>query len=197
MGLDFSITQIVSTFIILFALVDVLGGVPIFLSIQAQGKDLNPFQSSLYGFLIMVAFLFVGDLLLKLFNVDVESFAVAGALVIFILALEMLLGIEIFKYDVPGATSSFVPIVFPLIAGPGTFTALLSMRSEYAVENIVIGLFLNLIVVFVVLKNLKYVRKLVGASGVYVLRKFFGVILLAVSVKLFTANISVLIQTFF
>ncbi|MFV0468370.1 MAG: MarC family protein [Dysgonomonas sp.] len=197
MGIAFDFTQIVSTFIILFALVDVLGGVPIFLSIQSTGKDLNPVQSSIYGFIIMVAFLFVGEWLLNLFNVDVESFAVAGALVIFILALEMLLGVEIFKYDVPGATSSFVPIVFPLIAGPGTFTALLSMRAEYAVENIIVGLLLNMIVVFVVLKNLKYVRKLVGASGVYVLRKFFGVILLAVSVRLFTANLSVLIKMFF
>jgi multiple antibiotic resistance protein len=197
MELAFSITEILSTFIILFALVDVLGGVPIFLSIQESGKDLNPFQSSLYGFIIMFGFLFVGEMLLNLFNVDVESFAVAGAVVIFILALEMLLGIEIFKYDVPGATSSFVPIVFPLIAGPGTFTALLSMRSEYSVENIVIGLLLNMVIVFVVLKNLKYVRKLVGASGVYVLRKFFGVILLAVAVRLFTANFSVLIKQLF
>lgn len=195
MNLDF--TQIVSTFIILFALVDVLGGVPIFLSIQSTGKDLNPVQSSLYGFAIMVAFLFIGEGILNLFHVDLESFAVAGALVIFILALEMLLGVEIFKYDVPGATSSFVPIVFPLIAGPGTFTALLTMRADYSVINIIIGLLLNMVVVFIVLKNLKYVRKLVGASGVYVLRKFFGVILLAVSVGIFTKNLGILVKTLF
>ncbi|MDH6354368.1 multiple antibiotic resistance protein [Dysgonomonas sp. PH5-45] len=196
MGLSFNITDILSAFVVLFALIDVLGGIPIFLSVQAQGKDLQALKSTMYAFIIMVAFLFVGELVLDLFNVDVQSFAVAGALVIFVMALEMVFGVEIFKYDAPGVTSAYVPVVFPLIAGPGTFTALLSMRAEYAVENIIVGLFLNMVIVFIVLSKLKYVEIKIGAGGVYVMRKFFGIILLAISVRLFTSNLSTLFESF-
>jgi len=193
--MDINITQILSAFVVLFALIDVLGSVPIFLNFQKDGQDVNPLQASVYSFFILVAFLFIGEWILKLFNVDVSSFAVAGALVIFIISIEMVFGVEIFRNDAPGGSTTLVPIVFPLIAGPGTFTALLSMRAEYSVLNIILALFLNMIIVFLVLKNLKGVKRLVGVGGVYVMRKFFGIILMAISVKLFTSNITGLIES--
>lgn len=193
--MSIEITHILSAFVVLFALIDVLGSVPIFLNFTKQGDDVNPLQASIYSFFILVAFLFIGEWILKLFNVDVSSFAVAGALVIFIISIEMIFGIEVFKNDAPAGSTTLVPIVFPLIAGPGTFTALLSMRAEFNVLNIIIALFLNMIIVFFVLKNLKLVEKLVGVGGVYVMRKFFGIILMAISVKLFTSNITVLINS--
>ena len=194
--MEFSFNQVASTFVVLFALIDVLGSVPIFLNFQKEGKGLNPLQAAIYSFLIFVAFLFVGDWILHLFNVDVSSFAVAGALVIFIISIEMIFGVEIFKNDAPGGSSTLVPVVFPLITGPGTFTALLSMRAEYDVVNIIIALFLNIIIVFLVLKNLGTVKRLIGVGGVYVLRKFFGIILMAISIRLFTSNINALIESF-
>lgn len=194
--MNFDVTQVLSAFVVLFALIDVLGSVPLFLNFQKNGDDVNPFQASLYAFAIMTAFLFVGDWILQLFNVDVSSFAIAGALVIFIISVEMIFGIEVFRNDAPAGSTTLVPIVFPLLAGPGTFTALLSMRSEFHVINIIIGLFLNMIIVFVVLKNLSVVKKLLGVGGVYVMRKFFGIILMAISVRLFTANLSVLLDSF-
>lgn len=190
-----SFTQILSAFVVLFVLIDVLGSVPIFLNFKGEGRDVNPMQAAVYAFIIMTAFLFIGDWVLKLFNVDVSSFAVAGALVIFIISIEMIFGVEIFKNDAPGGSRTLVPIVFPLIAGPGTFTALLSMRAEFSVLNIIIALFLNMVIVFLVLKYLNVVERLVGVSGVYVMRKFFGIILMAIAVRLFTANINTLLAS--
>lgn len=187
--MEINITQIASTFVVLFALIDVLGSVPLFLNFQKHGEDVNPYQASIYAFVILTAFLFVGDWILKLFNVDVSAFAVAGALVIFIISVEMIFGIEVFKNDAPKGATTLVPIVFPLIAGPGTFTALLSMRADFSVVNIIVSLFLNMILVFLVLKNLNFVKRLLGVGGVYVMRKFFGIILMAIAVKLFTSNI--------
>lgn len=194
--MSIDITQILSSFVVLFALIDVLGSVPIFLNFQKEGQDVNPIQASFYSFCILVAFLFVGDWILQLFNVDVSSFAVAGALVIFIISIEMIFGIEVFKNDAPGGSTTLVPIVFPLIAGPGTFTALLSMRAEFNVANIIIALLLNMVVVFFVLRNLRLVKKIMGVGGVYVMRKFFGIILMAIAVRLFTSNITNLIESF-
>lgn len=194
MSVNFDITQILSCFVVLFVLIDVLGSVPIFLNFQKAGKGVNPIQAAVYSFLIFIAFLFVGDVVLKLFNVDVSSFAIAGSLVIFIISIEMIFGIEIFKNDAPGGSSTLVPIVFPLITGPGTFTALLSMRSEFTVENIIVALALNMVIVFLVLKNLKFVERLVGVGGVYIMRKFFGVILMAIAVRLFTFNLNLLLE---
>lgn len=194
--MSIDVTQILSTFVVLFALIDVLGSVPIFLNFKKDGQDVNPIQASIYSLCILIAFLFVGDWLLQLFNVDVSSFAIAGALVIFIISIEMIFGIEVFKNDAPGGSTTLVPIVFPLIAGPGTFTALLSMRAEFAVSNIIIGLILNMIIVYLVLKNLDLVKRIMGVGGVYVMRKFFGIILMAIAVRLFTSNITSLIDSF-
>lgn len=191
--MEINFTQLLSAFVVLFALIDVLGSVPIFLNFQKDGQDVNPLQASIYSFCIMVAFLFVGEAILNLFNVDKSSFAVAGALVIFMISIEMVFGVEIFRNDAPGGSTTLVPIVFPLIAGPGTFTALLSMRAEYSSLNIILALFLNMVIVFLVLKNLSTVKRLIGVGGVYVMRKFFGIILMAISVKLFTSNIPGLI----
>ena len=193
--MDINFTQILSIFVVLFALIDVLGSVPIFLTFKKNNRDLNPLQAATYSFIILVAFLFIGNWILDLFHVDVSSFAVAGALVIFIISIEMIFGVEIFKNDAPGGSSTLVPIVFPLIAGPGTFTALLSMRADYSVINIIIAVFLNMVLVFLVLKNLKQVERIVGVGGVYVMRKFFGVILMAIAVKLFTSNLNALIAS--
>lgn len=190
--MSFSIMEVISSFVILFVLIDALGSVPIFLNFQKAGRDVNPIQASVYSFLILVLFLFVGDLILQLFQVDVSSFAVAGSLVIFIISIEMIFGVEIFKNDAPEGATTLVPIVFPLIAGPGTFTALLSIRSEFNVVNIVIALALNMVVVYFVLKNLRFVEKLIGVGGVYILRKFFGVILMAIAVRMFTFNMGAL-----
>lgn len=188
----FSIMEVISAFVVLFVLIDALGSVPIFLNFKKAGRDVNPVQAGVYSFLILVLFLFVGELILQLFQVDVASFAVAGSLVIFIISIEMIFGVEIFKNDAPAGATTLVPIVFPLIAGPGTFTALLSMRSEFNVVNIVIALALNMIVVYIVLKNLNFVEKLIGVGGVYIMRKFFGVILMAIAVRMFTFNMGAL-----
>jgi len=195
MDLGINLTQILSAFVVLFVLIDVSGSIPIFLGFRGEGKDVNPGQAAIYSFIIMTAFLFVGNWILKLFNVDVSSFAVAGALVIFIISIEMIFGVEIFKNDAPGGSKTLVPIVFPLIAGPGTFTVLLSMRADFAVPNIIIALALNMVIVFLVLKYLNVVEKILGLGGVYILRKFFGVIVMAIAVKLFTENINALIAS--
>lgn len=188
--MEINITNILSAFVVLFALIDILGSVPIFLNFTKDGRKVEPLKAAIYAFVIMTAFLFIGQWLLSLFNVDVSSFAVAGALVIFIISIEMVFGIEVFRNDAPGGSATLVPIVFPLVAGPGTFTALLSMRAEYAVQDIIVALFANMIIVFLVLRYLKVVQRIVGIGGVYVMRKFFGIILMALAVKLFTANIS-------
>ena len=186
--------EIVSTFIVLFAIIDATGSVPIFLNLRSQDKSIHSEKATLYSTAILLIFLFVGEWILKLFQVDLQSFAVAGALVIMIISIEMIFGIEIFKNDSPSGSSTLVPVVFPLIAGPGSFTTLLSMRAEFAMINVLIALMLNMLFVYFVLRNLDLVKKVMGVSGVYILRKFFGVILMAISVRLITANMSALIQ---
>ena len=192
--MNFSIMEIASAFIVLFAIIDILGSIPIILNLQKKGEKLHPFRTSAVALSIMLLFLFAGDLVLQLFNVDIRSFAVAGALIIFIMALEMVLDVELFKNKGPEGRAAIVPLAFPLVAGPGSFTALLSLRAEYATENIVIALVLNLIFVFLVLSSTKKIEKIFGEGGIYILRKFFGIILLAISVKLFVENISYLIK---
>lgn len=179
---------------VLFAIIDILGSIPIILNIKSKGQSVHAFRASAVALLILVLFLFTGEAVLKLFSVDIQSFAVAGSLIIFIFALEMILDIEIFRNKGPEGGSSIVPIAFPLIAGPGSFTTLLSLRAEYATENIIVALLLNIVFVFLVLKSTSKIEKLIGEGGIYILRKFFGIILLAISVKLFTTNIGFLLQ---
>ncbi len=192
--MNFSILQITSAFMVLFAIIDILGSIPIILSVKKKSTSFHPFRASAIAFLILVGFLFTGEVILKLFGVDIQSFAIAGALVIFIFAIEMILDIEIFRNKGPEGSSSIVPLAFPLIAGPGSFTTLLSLRAEYNTLNILIALVLNLIFVYIVLKSTSKIEKIIGEGGIYILRKVFGIILLAISVKLFTANIGSLLN---
>lgn len=193
---DFSIQELASAFMVLFAVIDITGAVPIIIDMQKKGHKISAMKAALASFAILIAFLYVGDKLLNLFSVDISSFAVAGSLVIFVLAVEMIFGIPIFKNDSPSGTASIVPLVFPLIVGAGTLTTLLSLRAEYHIINIILALTLNIIVVYFVLKNVTLVEKVFGKGGVYILRKFLGIILLAISVKLFTSNLTSLIDIF-
>ena len=185
--------QIASAFIVLFAVIDVLGSTPIFISLKNRGRAVNACQATLISTTLLIAFFFAGDAMLRLFSVDVESFAVAGSLVIFLMSLEILLDVEIFKNNGPIKEATLIPVVFPLIAGPGSFTTLLSLRAEYAQVNILIGLLLNMAFVYVVLKATERVERVISKAAIYLLRKFFGIILLAISVRLFTANLSALL----
>ncbi|CCZ08019.1 MarC family protein [Culturomica massiliensis] len=196
MNIYFSFKEVFSAFIVLFAVIDILGSIPIILGLKERNKTVHAGQAALISFVILFAFLFVGKSLLALFNVDISSFAVAGALVILVLACEMIFGIEIFKNDGPTDSATIVPLVFPLIAGAASFTTLLSLRAEYNILNIIIGLALNILFVYFVLKKVDYVQRVVGKGGVYVMRKFFGIILLAIAVRLFTANLNALLNTF-
>ncbi len=193
---DISIQELASAFMVLFAVIDITGAVPIINDIQNKGHKISAIKAALASYILLVAFLFVGDGLLNLFSVDISSFAVAGSLVIFVLAVEMIFGIPIFKNDSPSGTASIVPLVFPLIVGAGTLTTLLALRAEYHTINIIIALTLNIIVVYLVLKNVSLVEKIFGKGGAYILRKFLGIILLAISVKLFTSNLTSLIDIF-
>ena len=153
---------------------------------------MEPGKAAILSTVIFLLFLFLGDAILSLFGVDIQSFAVAGAIIILILACEMVMDIEIFHYNGPGGSATIVPIIFPLIAGAGALTTVLSLRAEYHVENIITAIVLNMVIVFFVLKYLNIAERILGKGGVYILRKFFGIILLAIAVKLFVTNISTL-----
>lgn len=174
---------------ILFAVIDVIGLIPLLVDLRKRIGDINAEKASLASLAIMLVFLFIGDTILKLIGIDASSFAIAGALVLFFIALEMILGIKIYKDSVP-RSASIVPIAFPIIAGAGTMTTLLSLRAQYNDASIVIAIFINIIFVYTILKNTNRLANLIGESGLEVIRKIFGVILLAIAVKLFKSNIS-------
>ncbi|MBT3302624.1 MAG: MarC family protein [Bacteroidetes bacterium] len=187
MDLQLSFKEIFSVTLVLFAVIDILGSVPIVidLKIKAGGK-IQSGKATIVAGIIMILFLFLGESILSLFGVDFASFAIAGAIVIFFLALEMVLGVDIFKQSPGGdSTTSIVPLAFPLIAGAGTLTTILSIRAEYQFENVLIGIIVNLLFVFLVLKSTDWIQKKIGHGGVNVLRKIFGIILLAIAIKLF------------
>lgn len=184
----FDFKQVITVGMILFAVIDIIGSIPVIIDLRSKVGHIQSEKATLVATVIMVAFLFVGEEILKLIGIDVNSFAVAGSFVLFFLALEMILGIRLYKEDNP-TTASIVPIAFPLIAGAGTMTTILSLRAEYDTINIVVGILLNAIVVYGVLKSSGKIEKLLGANGLGVIRKIFGVILLAIAVKLFAANV--------
>lgn len=186
--------EILSAFIVLFAVIDIIGSIPFIINIKQNGRQINAFAAASLSFLLMIIFFFAGEILLKLFQVDIASFAVAGAFIIFLMSLEMILDIEIFKNQGPIKEATLVPLVFPLLAGPGSFTTLLSLRAEFAAINITLALILNMVWVYIVLTMTDRIERLLGKGGIYMLRKFFGIILLAISVRLFTANISQLME---
>jgi len=191
MTFHFNFKEILTASMVLFAVIDIVGSVPIIISLRNKVGHIQSEKASIVAGIIMVAFLFIGEEILNLIGIDVNSFAVAGALVIFFLAIEMILGITLYKDDEP-ESASIVPIAFPLIAGAGTITTLLSLRAEYHVENIIIAIVVNIIFVYLVLKSSKRIERVLGKNGLSVIRKVFGVILLAIAVKLFAANINVL-----
>ena len=192
----FNSVEFLSAFIVLFAVIDPIGIMPIVLSIRDKGKIIDPGKAVFYAFSLMLIFFFVGDWILNLFGVDINSFAVAGALIIFLMAIEMVLDIEIFKdSSIAANNATMVPLVFPLLAGAGSFTTLLSLKAEYAGINILIALLANAVVVFIMLSATAYLQRLLGKGGIYFTRKFFGIILLAISVKLFTSNLLHFINT--
>ena len=195
MDIYFSFKEIISAFMVLFAVIDILGAIPIIISLREKNQKIEAGKAAIISFVILVAFLFIGQALLGLFNVDISSFAVAGALVLLVLAVEMIFGVEIFKNDSPCGSATIVPLVFPLIAGAASFTTLLS-RAEYHIFNIIIAVAMNMALVYLVLRYVYYVERLFGKSGVYVMRKLFGIILLAIAVRLFTSNLTSLIGSF-
>ena len=186
MGLDFK--EIITVGMVLFAVIDIVGTVPIIVDLRKKHGHIESEKASLVAGIIMIVFLFIGEEFLKIIGIDVHSFAVAGSFVLFFLALEMILGIRIYR-DEEASSASIVPIAFPLIAGAGTMTTLLSLRSQYHAENIVIAIVLNIILVYVVLKSSSKIEKMLGKTGLGVVRKAFGVVLLAIAVKLFAANV--------
>lgn len=183
-------TQILSAFIVLVAIIDIIGAIPIILSLNSRGRPVSAPKATLISFGLMLGFYYGGNAILDVFSVSIESFAAAGAILIFFMALEMICDIEIFKSNGPIKEATYVPIVFPLVAGPGVFTTLISLKAMYADINILIALILNMVWVYVVIWLTKPVQKLLGVPGIYFIRKFFGVILLAIAVKLFSENIS-------
>lgn len=186
--MHFDLKEIGTISMVLFAVIDVIGSIPIIIDLRSKIGHIQSEKATLVSGLIMVIFLFVGESILNLIGIDINSFAIAGSFIIFFLALEMILGIRFYKEESP-ATASIVPIAFPLIAGAGTLTTLLSIRAEYKhVENIVIAILINLVFVYFVLKNSYRLEKLLGTGGINILRKIFGVILLAIAVKLFRTN---------
>ncbi|MGB5555840.1 MAG: MarC family protein [Flavobacteriaceae bacterium] len=193
--MNFNLRQIATATMVLFAVIDILGSIPIIIGLRNKVGHIQSGKATIASACIMVAFLFVGDEILKLIGIDVNSFAVAGALIIFFLAIEMILGISLYRDDEP-ESASIVPIAFPLIAGAGTLTSLLALRAEYHVENIIIAIIANTVFVYLVLKSSKKIEKLLGKGGLNVIRKVFGVILMAIAVKLFTSNIHQLLSQY-
>ena len=186
MGFDFK--EIVTAGMVLFAVIDIIGNIPLIINLREKVGHIQSEKASIVSGVIMVSFLFVGEEILKLIGIDTNSFAIAGSFIIFFLAIEMVLGVDLFKNDEPD-TASVVPLAFPMIAGAGTLTSLLSLRAEFHVVNIIIAIVLNIIVVYVILKSSRRIEMLLGRSGINIIRKVFGVVLLAIAVKLFTTNI--------
>lgn len=179
--------EIITAFMVLFAVIDMPGSIPIIIGIKSKGGEIKALKATLVAFSIMILFLIVGEPLLHLFGVDIYSFAIAGSIVVFLVGMEMVLGIDIFKQESKGS-SSIVPIAFPLIAGAGSITSLLSLRAEYAMVNIIIALALNMVFVYFVLRATSLFERILGEGGIVILKKIFGIILLAIAIKLFTTN---------
>ena len=180
--------EILSVTMILFAIIDIIGATPVIIQLrQKAGGEIQAEKASIAVLILMIGFLFVGEELLAIIGLDVSSFAIAGSLVIFIIAMEMILGITLFQEELPH-TVSIVPLAFPLIAGAGTMTTLLSLKSQYQTQNIIAGIAINTLFVYLVLKNVGLIERLLGKTGLNILRKAFGIILLAIAIKLFRSN---------
>ncbi|MFD2822314.1 MarC family protein [Lacinutrix iliipiscaria] len=186
--------EIFTAFMILFAVIDIVGNIPIIIDLRKKVGHIQSEKASIIAGVIMIIFLFLGQNILSLIGIGVNSFAVAGAFILFFIALEMILGITLYKQEDSNAmTASVFPLAFPLIAGPGSLTTLLSLRAEFRIENIIVAVLINVLIIFIVLKTSAKIEKFIGANGINIIRKVFGVILLAIAVKLFAHNIKALL----
>jgi multiple antibiotic resistance protein len=186
-------SQVFKISTVLFAVIDIVGSVPIIIKIKEQAGDIHPMRTSVVSLGIMIGFLILGESILNLFGVDVGSFAVAGSIILFAMSFEMILGVRLFRDSVSGKTASVVPLAFPIIAGAGTMTTLVSLRAEFASINIIIGIVINVLIVYIVLRLTKKIEQVLGEGGIAILKKVFGIILLAIAVKLFTSNLKLMI----
>lgn len=190
--MELNFTQTLSVSLILFSVIDILGSIPIIINLRKKSGTIYSGKATIVAGIIMIIFLFLGDKILGLLGIDVGSFAIAGALIMFMIGMEMVLGIELFRSDEEEtSSSSIVPIAFPLIAGPGTMTSLISLRAEYELSNILVGILINLLLIYAVLKSSSWLEKKIGHAGFNVIRKVFGIILLAISIKLFKNGIAI------
>ncbi|MEN8878830.1 MAG: MarC family protein [Polaribacter sp.] len=192
--MNFNFKEIFTAFMVLFAVIDIIGNIPIIIDLRKKSGHIQSEKASIIAGCIMVIFLFLGQSLLSLIGIDVNSFAVAGSFILFFIALEMILGITLYKDDGDSGiiTATIFPLAFPLIAGPGSLTTLLSLRAEFEIQNIIVAVFFNVVVIYIVLKTSSKIERLIGPSGIQIIRKVFGVVLLAISVKLFAQNIKAL-----
>ena len=192
--MNFNFKETFTAFMVLFAVIDIVGNIPIIIDLRKKVGHIQSEKASLIAGVIMIVFLFLGQSLLQLIGIDVYSFAVAGSFILFFIALEMILGITLYKDDEDAGTitATVFPLAFPLIAGPGSLTTLLSLRAEFQIENIIVAVLCNVIVIYIVLKTSPKIERIIGANGIKIIRKIFGVILLAIAVKLFAANIQAL-----
>lgn len=193
MNLNFK--EIFTAFMVLFAVIDIIGNIPIIIDLRKKVGHIQSEKASIIAGVILILFLFLGQNILSLIGIGVNSFAVAGAFILFFIALEMILGITLYKHEETDiSTASVFPLAFPLIAGPGSLTTLLSLRAEFRIENIIVAVILNVIIIFMVLKTSAKIERLLGQNGISIIRKVFGVILLAIAVKLFAHNIKALFE---
>lgn len=192
--MNFNFKEILTAFMVLFAVIDIIGNIPIIIDLRRKVGHIQSEKASIIAGGIMIFFLFLGNSLLKLIGIDVNSFAVAGAFILFFIALEMILGITLYKDDnnAKSITATVFPLAFPLIAGPGSLTTLLSLRAEFALENIIVAVLCNVVFIYFVLKTSSKIERILGPTGIQIIRKVFGVILLAIAVKLFAHNIKAL-----
>lgn len=193
--MELNLKEIFTAFMVLFAVIDIIGNIPIVIDLRKKAGHIQSEKASIIAGAILIVFLFLGKSILNLIGIDVNSFAVAGAFILFFIALEMILGITLYKQEEQSAmTATVFPLAFPLIAGPGSLTTLLSLRAEFRTENIIVAVVLNVIIIFAVLKTSARIERILGSNGINIIRKIFGVVLLAIAVKLFTHNIKALLD---
>jgi len=188
----FDSAELFKATMVLFAVIDIVGSVPIIIKLKEQSGDIHAMRTSFVSLCIMIGFLILGESILQLFGVDIRSFAVAGSFILFAMSLEMILGVRLFRDSVSGKTASIVPLAFPIIAGAGTMTTLISLRAEFQNINIVLAIVINVVIVYITLRLTKRLELILGPGGIAILKKVFGIILLAIAVKLFTTNVKML-----
>lgn len=192
--MSIEVNALVTVIFTLFAVIDIIGSVPVLISLKEKMGQIRALRATLISGALMILFLFLGDPFLRILGLDTSSFAVGGSIVIFIIGLEMVLGLEFFKTDSDARSGTLVPIAFPLIAGSGTLTTIMSLKANYREVTVLVAILVNLLIVFMVLKSLGYIARLLGPAGLIAVRKFFGVVLLAIAVKIFATNASSLIK---